>query len=247
MASNLSATKDMLGGLTRAPCPRCGRKVSIFKAIAPRDDWCCTDCEPEPVDEDEDAYRTKLRRRGLEDQVHSINALQLGPGVDRAPFARGKYRYANRAAEILVGARPKGTLVLSGASGLGKTTAAVAAVWNLPGKFVPRERWCGLTGWDPNTEEEMRALIINRGIIVLDEAFVMGLSKPAETQRELEVLFRIVRARHDAGRGTILTTQLSQEDVLKHYHERGEAIVRRANDGFVDDAPVSGGWIRCRE
>lgn len=242
----MSLFEKRFGQIVETACPECGRDVLVFQQ-ALREGFHCG-CLDDPESEEELAHAAKVRRRGLLDLKASRRALGIRPGVERAPFGRGRYRFAQAACEVFHRARPRRTLVLAGPSGLGKTTGAVAAVWNVPNsRFLSREVWCALSGWEPHVEAEVRAIIELKGIVVLDEAMVLGRERPAETEREIEVLFRIVRARHDAERGTILTTQLSEEDVLKYYHERGEAIVRRAHDGEEDGAPVSGGWIRCQE
>lgn len=224
-----------LGKTVIAPCPRCGTDAVIFESKVGDTDWHCGCNAVAPSGKDVD-----LRRRGVQDCVRQLAAIERG-------LDRGKYRYAVIATEKWLQNKHHGVLVLSGPSGLGKTTCAVDAVMKTKGRFISREEWTHLgAGWEID-HVGIRAIIEVRGVVAIDEALVMGAKKPTETDREQEALFRIVRARHDARRGTMLTTQLSRADVERGYAERGEAIARRAAEGLIDGELVDGGWIEVRE
>lgn len=255
----MTLLRDMLPKTERRPCAMCTETPLAFPFIRPEDVLCprCADAEGDVIakerakrttneQQDERAFRGKLRRSGLESQTRIVDDLGITRDGDVAlavPQQGARWRDAAEAVLRYLGAARSGTLALSGPSGTGKSTCAAYAAWRTGGLYLPRERWSGIPPWDSE-------LIIwygqHGGVLVLDEVcLISGRGEAADRDAQRDIIGSIVKARHAREAATIITTNATEEEFLSTYGTLGEALWRRAQTDLAGN-PAGGGWVECK-
>mgnify|MGYP003628794047 CR=1 FL=1 len=189
----------------------------------------------------EDAFRIeaeklgkRIARCGLPSSVVEAlgittqdQAAQLGDHSDPSESVAAVLRF--------VKCDRRGVIVFSGPNGIGKSCAAALGAWRSRGRFVKRSEWSKLTTWDKD-HGEMMEMIDSAGILVLDE--VLQRSEGGDSAEAMRVINLITTERHDARRGTIITSRSSKEVFFKRL---GNDILDRSREfeavggsGFVD-------------
>lgn len=236
-------------------CPRCGEDFQQIK-WAPKDAPCvnCARKRPPPDPRDPAHHAELLRTRGLLEQRHARKAIGLEAGVDPVLRVEGPFAYAAGAVRAWMSAPAQWTLLLSGKSGCGKTTAACYAAWTMKGIFVDRPSWTRLGALErdatsrANLKAQEDAMSKRPSLVVLDDVFAIESGGAAGDDKwSSEVVWRIVMARHAAGRPTILTTNATPDGLARAYGTKGKAILTRARAGEDENgAPWKGGVVECK-
>lgn len=135
-------------------------------------------------------------------------------------------------------ATSKPVLILCGGTGTGKTYAAVDALCRAGrGEFaramdLPRR----VDPWEHELSLGYRPMPLGfRGLLVVDD-----LGATAENSRVHEALIRVLEARQDPGRRTLITTNLGRRDIRPKY---GDRVADRLN-ALAVVAEVSGPSMR---
>jgi DNA replication protein DnaC len=155
---------------------------------------------------EQDRLLSNMRSAGVGDQ----GALRLFQTATAAELATTK---AMR--EIQAEAK-KGTIVLSGASGTGKSWASYFLIREQAGSLLIS--FCDVV--PHNSWYDIRQEVIKAPLLVIDD-FGMG---PLTAWRDAEVE-SIVCRRHEAGRRTVCSTNLSPVDVVARFGDRFERRV----------------------
>lgn len=248
------AARALRSPVVEAFCIKCGQLTRMFKVLVDQPECLCLECA------DKSAYRTKrrvdtkwferrLQAANLHEQKRIIETLRITPEVPDPNLYRPGPQYVVAIGAVIRMLRhPKpGTLILSGYSGSGKSTAAGWAAWSSHGLFLPRARWSQLPARSGRDQSELTWVCRHGGIVVLDDCLhVRPGGDPGDSEWENEVLFRVTQERHESGHATILTTQADRREVEVAYGTRGEALIRRSQDGAdLEGHPDSGGWVEC--
>lgn len=244
-----------------AICAQCGDEARTIPILVGEPECLCLGCAEqarrathtpstpssgEPSSEEQAAHAARLERTGLAGRAKIIEALGLAPDGGELDTKRPQSALASRAVvRYLASTRARSTLVLAGPSGRGKTIAAAWAAWESRGSFWPRSQWSRLGRREASADADWLARA--PGVVVLDDVLAVGAGSEAkDASADVEVLFRIVGDRHEAGLATILTTQADERELELAYGSRGSAILRRAKDGQdLSGAPESGGFVWC--
>jgi hypothetical protein len=243
------------------PCVTCGKTARAFRHI-PAGMVLCIDCaNAEAADIERQAkergdgsrktFESRLMRCGLLHQERILRDLDLhlddptsvATGWVRealkVPSAKARHAASVAVVNRYLDAVSRGTLVLSGPPGTGKSTCAAFAAWRTHGCYLPREKWSSIAPWDLDEIQWIRQL---GGVVVLDEVCVMNGKDLVDRQGAVEVCGLLVKGRHAANLPTIVTTNADREDFFEAYGALGEAIFRRANVD-LGGASVGGGFV----
>ena len=249
-----SAARALRSPIVECFCVKCGQLTRMFKVLVDEPECLCSECA------DKHAHRTKqpvntewferrLRSANLHDQKRIVDTLRITPQVPDPNLHRPEARYVVAiGAAIKMMRHPKpGTLILSGYSGSGKSTAAAWAAWTSHGIFLPRSKWTQLPIRTGKDQSELTWISRHGGVVVLDDCLhVKPGGDPGDSEWEAEVIFRVTQERHESGFATILTTQADRREIETTYGTRGEALTRRSSDGQdLEGHPDSGGWVDC--
>lgn len=189
----------------------------------------------------EDAFKEqseKLRRRiarcGLPESV--VEALDIKPTNEGGEL--GDHTKPSETLSTVLRflkCERRGVLILSGPNGIGKSCAAALVAWRSRGRFIKRSEWSKLTTWDKD-HDEMMEMIECPGVLVLDE--VLQRSEGGDSAEAMRVINLITTERHDARRGTIITSRSSKETF---FNRLGNDILDRSREfqavggsGFVE-------------
>jgi hypothetical protein len=239
-------------------CKRVGAVPVMFRALVGTEACLCPHCRAEVEEEerrgvrrgpDEMSYQRRLEVTGLVDQARILEALAIDDN-SRDGFLGGEFaagRQAARSVKRYLGSTSRaGLLILSGVSGVGKSTASAWAVWATCGRYYTRTQWAGFGIRGKDNADVERAVRV-KGVVVLDNA--LGVSwdgTPEDSAYEIEALFQVVDQRHQAHRAVIVTTQADRQQIEDAYGDRGKALVRRAVEGQAPNgSPETGGFVEC--
>lgn len=246
-----------------APCVRCSKTAPyMLEALVGEPEGLCADCaaemrmkrearQAEKVGAaDPEWFRMRLARAGLEKQVRICEALGITVQDPKGALSLGYKRGAISAAAVtryLAAGRQRGVLILSGLSGAGKSTAAAFAAWSTAGWFSARSVWSTVPEYGATDRGALEAMTAVQGILVLDEVLRVTPSGMAlDTKAQCELVFTVAQERHEAGLGTILTTQSTKDDLTAIFGTGGEQLLRRARAGHdLAGVPETGGFVEC--
>lgn len=246
-----------------APCSRCTRTAPyMLEALVGEPEGLCPDCSAEmrlkrEVKQaersgaaDPEWFRMRLARAGLEKQVRICEALGITVEDPKGSLSLSYRRGTIAAAAVtryLAAGRTRGVLILSGLSGAGKSTAAGFAAWSTAGWFAARSVWSTIPEYGATDRQALEAMVAVQGVLVLDEVLRTTPAGAAlDTKAQAELVFTVAQERHEAGLGTILTTQSTQDDLTAIFGTGGEQLLRRARAGHdLAGAPETGGFVEC--
>ena len=135
------------------------------------------------------------------------------------------------------GYQPGDSLLLYGASGVGKTTTAVTALTTLinagkvSGRFVSADTYIEMLkdqfGGSDNLLPEMYSTpyLVKYIQGVFDVVIVDGLGQERETEFAIHEIGSLLRRRFDDMRSTVITTTLSPMNLIRRYGERVSGVV----------------------
>lgn len=154
---------------------------------------------------------------------------------DNKPDTRG----AARAAIILASGgtvEGKKGLLLAGPTGTGKTTLAYlifrertkqgeACVWTNYTTLIKRVQATYRDGYEGPDGDEIIEMAGKSPFLVIDDLGTQSLAKQASTDR-IEIVYRLIDARYVARRPTVITTNLSIEQLYSQFDDRVASRVR---------------------
>jgi DNA replication protein DnaC len=251
-----SAARALRSPVVECFCVKCGQLTRMFKVLVDEPECLCLECANKGLQHahsnqrvNHEWFARRLKSAGLADQTRIVETLRITAEVPDPNIHRPEARYVvaiGAAIKMLRHPKP-GTLILSGYSGSGKSTAAAWAAWTSHGIFLPRSKWTQLPIRTGRDQSELTWISRHGGVVVLDDCLhVKPGGDPGDSEWEAEVIFRITQERHESGFATILTTQADRREIETSYGTRGEALTRRAADGQdLTGHPNSGGWVDC--
>lgn len=240
------------------PCSVCGAVSPSFDILADHE-VVCVPCGRQESDGDvvrrrgvdEEHYARRLSLTGLADEARIVETLGLAAETPDPPLSAAGGRGARHFGAVVAARRyeqaaRRGLMMLGGPSGCGKSTAAAWLAWRSHGVFLPRREWTKVVVRGRDVQR-LEWLVSAGGVVVLDDVMAVRPGTVAgDSEIESEIVFQIAVARHEAGRATVLTTQASYDEIVTAYGSRGEALLRRAEDGHgLDGEPDGGGWVEC--
>lgn len=237
------------------PCHRCPTLVESFDFLND-DEVICQRCGDdldrrrgrEERQVDGEHFKRRLSITGLQAEVRIRETIGMTPETPDPDLdaAQPRFRVSAMAARRCLPAARRGLLILAGTSGVGKSVAAAWLAWRTHGLFLPRQAW---TKVQVRARDSQRLdwLIEHGGVVVLDDAFVVRPGGvPGDSDWESEVVFQVAKARHEANRGTVITTNALRGEIIDAYGSRGEPLLRRADSGQdLSGAPAGGGFVDC--
>lgn len=215
--------------------PTDGRELGLRRGPICR--WATAEATRQARRDLETVRRDRLRSAGCIDP----DALRLIPPATAPPMPElgeadlAGARLAMKSAEYYVQTETTRTLVLSGATGAGKSFAAAWAVAATPGGccWLPATTLDSLERW---RLAESRAR--DCALLVVDD---LGREHAAESGWASEQLGNLIGGRIDAGRRTLVTTNLDGRQLVARYGARLASRLRRE-----DAAVISIGTIDLR-
>lgn len=261
------AIAALVAARVEAPCPECGRLAWTFRGLRD-DEWRCRRCaeddrrtrrgSQDPAEEQrkaEQAIDERVGRCRVGRFPRLCEALGLA-GTNRSPTLRDGQPHQRAAADAARRAlgpqvRRRGLLILSGVSGVGKSTAAAWMAYETRGLYLDRATWTLAADFGDRARDLAAWALEHGGWLVIDNALDVavggdGTLRPRDSSREADLVFRLAADRHERHLGTVITTQSTEQQIARVYGTQGEALVRRARDG-VDLSSVSagGGFVLC--
>lgn len=187
----------------------------------------------------------RLAQTGLADMAAVVKRLGITPEnqAGKEPPAGGKCKKAVLAVRAYLDQPQHRPMFLAGGTGTGKTTAAAWAVWKTDGVFLPPLVWRSVPR--DKVLESLGHVIRRTGCVVIDNALDVNGNEARDNRGHLEVLAEVCRARDEARRPTIITTQSSAMQIAKAYDETAKALIRRATEPDGLDGRPLGGFVWC--
>lgn len=212
------------GNLTGYDCPRCLNRGGSYKLENGYITFVQCSCE---------AIRRSIRRAkksGLGDLLerHTFEAFQTPE-----PWQKEAKKLAQDYASA-----PSGWFVASGASGSGKTHLCTAICRQLlsDGRAVRYELWretarkIKAAALDGDARSKLMDPLRNTEVLYLDD-FLKTAKGAAPTQADIELAFDIIGARYDAKAMTILSTELTVDELLSLDEALGGRIYEMCHNG----------------
>lgn len=223
-ARRVAMMNQMPGKLTGYDCPRCLNRGGSYKLENGYITFVQCSCE---------AIRRSIRRAknsGLGDLLerHTFERFQT-PEPWQAKAKKLAQEYA---------AAPDGWFVASGASGSGKTHLCTAICKRLldNGRAVRYELWretaqkIKAAALDGETRSKLMAPLKNAEVLYLDD-FLKTARGTAPTKADIELAIDIIGARYNAKTLTMLSTELTVDELLSLDVALGGASMRCAERG----------------